>query len=57
LGTSTKILFCVSVDNSNVTETGSPSQQSHGRPVRAWTVHAGNQTFLIMILIKDSSYN
>ncbi|XP_052809699.1 uncharacterized protein LOC128238150 isoform X4 [Mya arenaria] len=27
-------------DNSNVSETGSPSQQN--RPVRAWTVHAGD---------------
>jgi len=34
---------CVTVDNSNATlETGSPQQQN--RPVRAWTVHAGNQS-------------
>ncbi|XP_053397465.1 uncharacterized protein LOC123551935 isoform X2 [Mercenaria mercenaria] len=29
-------------DNSNVSETGSPSQNTHNRPVRAWTVHAEN---------------
>ncbi|XP_060591068.1 uncharacterized protein LOC132746033 isoform X4 [Ruditapes philippinarum] len=29
-------------DNSNVTETCSPTQNTHGRPVRAWTVHAEN---------------
>ncbi|KAL4232589.1 hypothetical protein ACF0H5_007279 [Mactra antiquata] len=29
-------------DYSNVTESGSPSQPIHSKPVRAWTVHADN---------------
>lgn len=41
-----EIFFFLGGDNSNAAETGSPTYNTHNRPVRAWTVHAGNHSNL-----------